>query len=269
MFPISDDNPEPGVPIVTWGLIGLCVAAYLWEASLPEAVLEQAILAYGAVPSVLFGYAPPADLLGVPVWATAVSSMFLHGGFLHLAGNMLYLYIFGDNVELAMGRVRFFLFYVICGVLAVLAHGMLAPRSDVPLVGASGAISGVLGAYLLLQPHGRVRVLFTLFPLPVFRVFTISAFWVLGVWFGLQLISALSSPVEGGGVAFWAHVGGFVAGLGLVVVFKRNDVALLAPATASEARAEKQGPWGVAQAEQRPSDDREKSPEKPRRGPWG
>jgi membrane associated rhomboid family serine protease len=155
--------------------------------------------------------------------------MFLHGGWMHLIGNMLYLWIFGNNVEDAMGHVKFVVFYVVCGILAATSHALTDPSSAVPMVGASGAISGVLGAYLLLYPHARVMVLI---PLGIFaRVMYVPAGFVLGFWFVLQLLSGgMSLGQGGGGVAWFAHVGGFVAGMALIGLFKRPNVRFFAPA---------------------------------------
>lgn len=152
-----------------------------------------------------------------PIYLTILSAMFMHGGLMHLFGNMLYLWIFGDNIEDRMGRARFLAFYLVCGVAAVFAQALPAPEARVPMVGASGAISGVLGAYLLFFPNARVLVLVPIgFILKVIRL---PAIWVLGLWFGIQLISSLLAPAGEGGVAFRAHLGGFIAGLVLARVF--------------------------------------------------
>ena len=246
MFPISDDNPEPGVPFVTWTIIAICTGVFFLQASLGPSEAELAVYQFGLIPGVLFGTTEMTNA-PVPAWATLFSSMFMHGGLAHLAGNMLYLWIFGDNVELAMGRMRFVLFYLATGIAAALAHSFLVPASTVPLVGASGAISGVLGAYLLLYPRGRVRVLFLPFPIIILRTFYVPALLVLGLWFVIQVVSGLASPVEEAGVAFWAHVGGFVAGMVLVPFFKRSDVPLFHPAQPRvfDARTgARRGPWG-------------------------
>jgi membrane associated rhomboid family serine protease len=150
--------------------------------------------------------------------------MFLHGGFMHLAGNMLYLWIFGNNVEDSMGYVRFIIFYLLCGVAAVAGQTLQNPDSQIPMIGASGAISGVLGAYLLLYPHARVLVFI---PLGFFsQLIRLPAGWVLGLWFAIQILSSALSNSEGGGVAWFAHIGGFVAGLALIPLFKYNKVKL-------------------------------------------
>jgi membrane associated rhomboid family serine protease len=229
MFPISDDNPVRRPPIVTWALIAACVAAFLWQLSLGP-LGDQFIFALGVIPASLFGYGElPPELRLVPPWATIFTSMFLHGGFLHLGGNMLYLWIFGNNVEDSMTRPRYLIFYLLCGVAAALAQSFYAPQSEVPMVGASGAIAGVLGSYLIMHPRANVRVAIVFF---VFvRIINMPAMLVLGAWFVLQIVSGAAVPMteEGGGVAFWAHIGGFVAGMALTPFFKRRSVHLLEP----------------------------------------
>ncbi|MGX1198687.1 rhomboid family intramembrane serine protease [Parvibaculum sp. MBR-TMA-1.3b-4.2] len=252
MFPISDDNSRPGTPYVTWGLIGACVLVFLWELSLTDKALEAAFYRYGAVAAQLTGAglqgagAMPAHVSAD--WSTLVTSMFLHGGLAHIAGNMLYLWIFGDNVELAMGRVRFILFYLACGIVAALAQIWMSPTSAFPLIGASGAISGVLGAYLMLYPYGRVRVLILPFPIIILRVIEVPAMLVLGFWFVLQLLSGIFSNPAEPGVAFAAHVGGFLAGMVLVLVARQPGVPLFErPRPRSpwdRRRGGRRGPWG-------------------------
>lgn len=225
MIPLHDDNPTELKPVLTVTLIVACVLVFLWQLSL-GAAMERAVYALGVTPAVLFGTAqlPPA-LAIVPPEATLLTSMFLHGNFMHLAGNMLYLWIFGNNVEDAMGHGRFIAFYVLCGVAAALAQALPNPASTVPMIGASGAISGVLGAYLLLYPHARVLVGI---PLGFFlHTVRLPAAWVLAFWFVFQLLnSLLAAPAEGGGVAWGAHVGGFVAGMALVPLFRRRGIRL-------------------------------------------
>ena len=228
MIPLRDDNPSSITPIVSWVLIGVCVLAFLWQVSLGPRDGQVAVYALGVIPAILFeGARLPPELVMVPPLATVFTSMFLHGGWMHLIGNMLYLWIFGDNVEDSMGHGRFAAFYVLCGVAAVLAQSLPDTHSQVPMIGASGAISGVLGAYLLLYPHARVLVLI---PLGFFsQIVYLRAGIVLGLWFALQLFNSLMTPPGGGGVAFGAHIGGFVAGLALIPVFKRRNVRLLHP----------------------------------------
>lgn len=226
MIPLHDDNPTRIKPLVTIGLIVVCVLVFLWQKSLGPR-FDQAMFSLGAIPAVIFGSKVlPAQLDIVPPWTTVLTSMFMHGGWLHLIGNMLYLWIFGNNVEDAMGHVRFVVFYILCGVVAFLAQSLPAPESTIPMVGASGAISGVLGAYLLLYPHARVLVVI---PLGLFLYTTrLPASWVLAFWFVLQIISSAVSASEQGGVAFGAHIGGFVAGIALIPLFKHKSQPLFA-----------------------------------------
>ncbi len=200
MFPIRDHNPSQKTPLVTYALIAANVAVYLWMFPLfgDDRALYAVFSVWGIVPRV-------AD----PV--TYVTSMFIHGGFMHLAGNMLFLWIFGDNMEDEMGHAPFLGFYLLGGITAGVAQTLVDPSSPVPLVGASGAIAGVMGGYLLLFPRARVDVLFIF--VIFFRIFPIPAWIVLGIWFAIQLFSGASVPTAQGGVAYWAHVGGFAAGL--------------------------------------------------------
>ena len=221
MIPLRDENPIRIVPFVTWAVLAACVVAFLVQVSLGAPGFNRMIFGLGVIPAVLFGHAYlPPEIALVPPAATVVTSMFLHGGWLHLAGNMLYLWIFADNIEDRMGHLRFLVFYLACGVAAAFAQAMPAPQSVVPMVGASGAISGVLGAYLLLFPRARVLVLVPFgFVLQVIRL---PAVWVLGLWFLVQLLSSLAAPEGEGGVAFRAHLGGFVAGLLLAPLLLRG-----------------------------------------------
>ena len=229
MIPLHDDNPAHTTPLVTVGLIALCTLVYLYQASLPPHPGELFVYRFGAIPATVFGQAAlPAELHGAAPIVALITSMFLHGGWMHLIGNMLYLWIFGDNVEDAMGHGRFIVFYVVCGILAVFSHAVTDPLSTVPMVGASGAISGVLGAYLLLFPRAQVLVLI---PLGLYaRTMYVPAALVLGLWFVMQVLSGgMSVGRSGGGVAFFAHVGGFLAGMGLIGFFKRADVHFFSP----------------------------------------
>jgi len=220
MIPLRDDNPVRSRPVVTVALIVLCTLVFLWQLSLSANGQQQAAYLFGLIPAVLFGN---AQLEGqwIPAGATIITSLFLHGGWLHLIGNMLYLWIFGDNIEDRLGRGRFLVFYLVCGVVAALGQGVADPRSEVPMIGASGAISGVLGAYLVLYPRAKVLVLL---PLLIFvTTVRVPALVVLGIWFAGQLLSSLvAAPGSGGGVAFAAHVGGFVAGVVLIRLFLRD-----------------------------------------------
>jgi len=228
MIPLRDDNPSGTPPIVTIAFIVLCVLVFLWQLSFGAEGGQRIVYALGVVPAVLLGQGQlPPDLSLVSPWMTIFTSMFMHGGWMHLIGNMLYLWIFGDNVEDAMGHGRFVVFYLLCGSAAVFAQALPEPSSIVPMVGASGAISGVLGAYLLLYPHARVLVVipfgFYLHPM------RIPAGLVLVLWFGLQLLSNLMAQPGQGGVAFRAHIGGFIAGMILIPIFKQRRARLRLP----------------------------------------
>jgi len=219
MIPLRDDNPIRTRPLVTFALIALCTLAFLWQVSLSANGQQQVAYLFGFIPAVLFGN---AQLEGqwIPASTTIITSMFLHGGWLHLIGNMLYLWIFGDNIEDRIGRGRFLVFYLVCGGVAALGQGLADPQSEIPMIGASGAISGVLGAYLVLYPRAKVLVLL---PLLIFiTTVRVPALVVLGIWFAGQLLSSLIAAPGSGGVAFAAHVGGFVAGVVLIRLFLRG-----------------------------------------------
>ncbi len=227
MIPLHDDNPTERPPIVTVTIIVICVLVFLWEVSLGRE-MQRAVIALGVIPATLFGKVQLSpELAVVPPELTIFTSMFMHGGWMHLIGNMLYLWIFGNNVEDAMGHVRFLVFYLLCGVAAVFAQALPDPDSTVPMVGASGAISGVLGAYLLLYPHARVLV-----AIPIgfiLQTVQIPAGFVLGFWFVMQLFSSMAAAGQQGGVAFGAHIGGFIAGMLLVPFFREKRFPLHLP----------------------------------------
>ena len=225
-IPLFDENATSRRPVIVWLIIAACVFAFFWQQSLDGIAAEVAIYQFGFVPAIaLQGETLPAKFIIVPSWATFITSMFLHGGWLHLGGNMLYLWIFGDNVEDSMGRGRFIVFYLLCGALAALAQGVIDPSSQVPMVGASGGIAGVLGAYLMLHPKAAVRCLFIV--IVFFRFVNLPAWLVLGGWIGLQFAAAPQSfSGDGGGVAYIAHIGGFLAGLALIPFFKKSHISL-------------------------------------------
>lgn len=233
MIPISDENPTRLRPVVTWGIIAACVAVFFWQLSFSEAAGEAMFYALGFVPSQFFDRTVTASVLGIPrPWLTPITSMFLHGSFLHLGGNLLYLWIFANNVEDAMGHGRFFVFYLVCGVAAALAEGLVNPQSTLPMVGASGAISGVLAAYVLIYPRARITVII---PLGILLYPTkISAFYVVGFWFVLQILNGLVITPGTPGTAWWAHVGGFTTGILLTPLLS------LFPLFGRHSR----GPWG-------------------------
>ena len=217
MFPIGDDDDaQGGIPIVTWALIALNVLVFFMEIARPEAALQSFIQSWGVVPREYAAGHDIAPLINAPFWFTLFSSMFLHGGWMHLGGNMLYLWIFGDNIERSMGGLKFLIFYLVCGLAASFAHIMFNLGSNMPAVGASGAISGVLGGYLLLFPSNRVRVI------TYGRIASVPAIVVIGFWIVLQFVNGIGSVArtdETAGVAYMAHIGGFVAGLLLVKLF--------------------------------------------------
>jgi membrane associated rhomboid family serine protease len=243
-LPLYDDTPRVTPPVATFGLVAACCAVYLWQAGLPPRAAEDATLAYGMVPAVLFGHvALPDYMRAIPPWMTIFTSMFMHGGLLHLGGNMLYLWIFGRAVEMGLGPVRYVVFYLVCGTVAALTQAQVDPTSHVPMIGASGAIAGVLGAYLVLNPRGNVEVFFWI--IIIFRLIAVPAVFLLGIWFAMQLASALSAAGEPG-VAVWAHVGGFLTGMALVPVFRRPGVRLMHPSRSPAFRLapRRRGPWG-------------------------
>ena len=211
MIPLRDDNPTRTFSFVTLLLIVLNAATFVHELQLPEAHIEAFVYRYGFVPA---------------AWSieTLFTSMFLHGGWQHILGNMLFLWIFGNNIEDAVGHGKFIFFYLLSGVAAAGAQYSMNPDSTVPMIGASGAVSGVLGAYLLLYPRARVTVFIPIWIF--FKLVEVPALVMLIVWFGLQLLSAWYSPPGQAGVAFGAHIGGFVAGLVLILFFKKRRVRL-------------------------------------------
>jgi membrane associated rhomboid family serine protease len=243
--PLYDDTPQLRTPVVTYGIVALCVLVFLWQLGLTPADSRAAVYSLGMVPALLFGYAelPPRLAVVAPYW-TLVTSMFLHGGWMHLIGNMLYLWIFGRGVETALGAPRFAALYLLSGIAAALTQAWMNPAAEVPMIGASGAIAGVLGAYFLLYPRGNVVVFFWL--LIFVRLITVPAIVLLGLWFLLQLVSAAASGEPG--VAFWAHVGGFLAGMALVVLLRPRDTRLLRPSRTTPFSTAlppaRRGPWG-------------------------
>ncbi|MBZ8179122.1 rhomboid family intramembrane serine protease [Oscillatoria salina] len=218
MVPLRDDNPTRITPYITYALIAINIVVFIFELQLTPPALEQFFHLYAVVPREL-----TASLEGinvgqpVPEWLTLFTSQFLHGGFLHVAGNMLFLWIFGNNIEDQLGHIKFIIFYLACGALAALAQWFFSAGSEIPSLGASGAIAGVMGAYVLRFPKAQIL---TLVPLGFFlTTFRIPAVFFLGFWFVQQAfygIASLNAPanigMEGGGVAYWAHAGGFVFG---------------------------------------------------------
>jgi membrane associated rhomboid family serine protease len=210
LFPLSDDSPRRITPIVTWSIIAACFLVFLWQNSLGPKSGEVAIYQYGMIPARLFGVAElRSHYVAIPAWATVLTSMFLHGGWLHLGLNMLFLWVFGGKVEDSMGHSRFLAFYLLYGVAAAIAQAVMSPGSTLPIVGASGAISG------------------------------------LGLWFAAQIASATFSLLSEPGVAVWAHVGGFLTGMLLTTFFRQSSVKLLQPRSSRAFQIERRrGPWG-------------------------
>lgn len=216
MIPFRDDNPVRGIPVVTILLILACMGVYLWQLSLPPQARQAAITLLGFMPGVLFGYATIEGGGWVSPMGSIFTAMFLHGGFLHLAANMIFLWIFGDNVEDRVGRGRFVAFYLICGAIAALSQALPDTRSTMPMIGASGAVSGVLGAYVVLYPKANVLI-----AMPT-RLVRVPAIVMLVLWFAGQLASSLLTAPGAGSVAFTAHVGGFLGGAVLIRWFLRE-----------------------------------------------
>lgn len=248
MIPISDDNPTLHTPVMTWLILGAMFAVWVGVqgGGLNPTALVASVCNLGMVPGELTHRAPVGlaipltDTLACVVdrqWInvfTPLISMFLHGGWGHLLGNALFFWVFGNNIEDSMGPGRFLAFYLLCGLIAAATHVLIQPDSPVPTVGASGAIAGVLGAYLILYPRVRVNMLF------IFFVVGIPAWLVLVYWFGVQLLMAYTTPIRadasGGGVAVWAHIGGFIAGMLLVKVFEDPRLVAMRNAIRQERR---------------------------------
>ena len=222
-LPLHDDNPRIVIrhPWVTWALIVTCCAIFWAEASLMAPQLQHLFYGLGMIPATLTGRAElPAEVYILPPVVTLLTYQFLHGDLLHLVFNMAFVWVFGDNIEDSMGHRRFLVFYLLCGFLAGAAHLVADPASRVPVIGASGAISGILGAYLVLHPRAKVLVVF-------FIPFYLPAYLLLIFWIGFQVYSATHGQAEAAvGVAWWAHIGGFAAGMALIPLFRHKTIAL-------------------------------------------
>mgnify|MGYP001339779324 CR=1 FL=1 len=222
MIPLKDDNPTNTRPIVSYGIIGFCIVIFLAQLGLSEQELRDFTYSYGLIPSVLIGIDQlPDELNKISPIGTIFTSMFMHGGWMHLIGNMLYLWIFADNIEDDLGTLNFIIFYFFSGIGAAMSQVLVDVNSQIPMIGASGAIGGVLGAYLINYPNARVLVLI---PFGFFsQLIKIRSLYVLGFWFVLQFINSfLSSSSGGGGVAYAAHIGGFVTGVILILFFNKS-----------------------------------------------
>ena len=242
MIPIRDTIPSKNPPIGTWILIAVNSVVFIFELMLPDSTLEAFLYYFGIVPA-RYSHPEWAASVGFPLddYWPFITSMFLHGGWLHIIGNMWTLWIFGDNVEDRMGTARFVVFYLLCGMAAGVVHFLTNANSTLPTVGASGAIAGVLGAYFLLFPYSRIIVLLPIFFIPLF--FELPAITYLGIWILSQVFSgtlSLGLPEDVGGVAFWAHVGGFIAGMMLLGLFIKRGRRSVRPLAADE--------WGLEAA---------------------
>lgn len=208
MLPIRDHNPSRRIPYVTYGLIAINIAVFIWQFSMPggERAANQFLVNYA--------FWPQNPVTGQSMTGF-YTHMFLHGGFMHLAGNMLFLWIYGDNMEDELGHVPFAVFYYVSGLAAAYLQYLPAPNSQIPMVGASGAIAGIMGGYLLMFPKARIDIF--VFLIIFIRIIPVPAFIVLGLWMALQVLNGLGSDVNGGGTAYWAHVGGFIAGFILTI----------------------------------------------------
>ena len=221
MIPLKDDNPTSGKPTVTYFIIGICILVFFMQLGSQSYRTGQLFYSYGLIPSVLMGHDQlPMDLYVVPAYLTIFSSMFMHGGFMHLIGNMLYMWIFADNIEDNLGSRNFVIFYLLSGIGAAMAQVLMDTHSQIPMIGASGAIGGVLGAYLINHPNAKVLVLI---PFGFFsQLIKIKALYVLGFWFVLQFINSSMMSSQGGGVAYAAHIGGFVSGIILILFINKK-----------------------------------------------
>ena len=240
MIPLKDDNPTNTRPIISYVIIGFCVVIFLAQLGLSEQELRDFTYSYGLIPSVLIGIDQlPDELNKISPIGTIFTSMFMHGGWMHLIGNMLYLWIFADNIEDDLGTLNFIIFYFFSGIGAAMSQVLVDVNSQIPMIGASGAIGGVLGAYLINYPNARVLVLI---PFGFFsQLIKIRSLYVLGFWFVLQFINSfLSSSSGGGGVAYAAHIGGFITGLVLILFFNKQTKKKVFK---SKTKKTKKGPW--------------------------
>ena len=217
-FPISDDNESGSRPIVCYFIIAVCCFIFLWQSTLPINLNQEAIYNFGVIPAAVLG----SQDSYISPYLTIFTSMFMHGGWMHLIGNMVFLYIFGDNIEDSMGHKKFLIFYLLSGIAAALLQASIDPESNIPMIGASGAIAGILGAYLVLHPKANVNVLFWL--LIFITVIKVPAFIVLSIWIISQFFSV--SMGNEGGIAYFAHIGGFISGCLLIYFFKHSNIRL-------------------------------------------
>ena len=228
-FPFADENPTKNKPLISWSIILVCSIIFLNYVFEQDYTKEMIFLSFGMIPALIFGYSELSDSLNiVPPTFTIITSMFLHGGWMHLIGNMTYLYIFGDNIEETLGKIKFIIFYLLTGSCAALAQALLDPSSTIPMVGASGAIAGILGGYLVLFPRAKIKVFFWF--IIFFKIIKIRAYIVLGGWILIQFLSFNGNDLNSGGIAYAAHIGGFISGIILIYIMKnkkkiRNEIS--------------------------------------------
>ncbi len=211
MIPLKDENPTQTFPFVTISLIVINILVFIYEYTLSQETLKLTIEQFGIVPYYLTHLSYALDPSGIPRFYTLITSAFFHGGILHLAFNMLFLWIFGNNIEDVLGHIKFILFYLLSGIIAGMSQALVTPQSTIPIIGASGAVAGVLGAYLVLYPRARILTLFWFFFF--IRIVRIPTVVFLGFWFLIQILYAGT----GGGVAWFAHIGGFIAGVIMIL----------------------------------------------------
>ena len=238
-LPLFDENPSKNKPAITWIIIISCIAIFVYQLSLPQSLEYKFIYNYSFIPIYLANFNSENYIAPLNPFFTLITSCFLHAGWMHLIGNMLYLWIFGDNVEDSMGKSRFVLFYLLCAVSGSLLQYYSNPYSEIPIIGASGAIAGVLGSYLILYPKANIKVFIWI--IIFIRTVNVPAWIVLSIWILGQFFS-LSNEISsnGGGVAYFAHIGGFIAGLLLTPIMKNKDVSLFNDQLSS--------PWQVSKA---------------------
>ena len=239
MIPLKDDNPTYSTPIITYFIIGICVIVFLLEISSSNYKSGAIFYSWGVIPaSLIHNLQLPDEVYRVPPIITLFTSMFMHCGFMHLIGNMLYMWIFADNIEDGLGKTKFIIFYLLSGIAAALTQVYMNTESTIPMVGASGAIGGVLGAYIVNYPKAKVLVLI---PLGFFsQIVRVPAIFVLGIWFLLQFISSALSGSSGGGVAYGAHIGGFVFGAIAILFFNRRSKRSM---TKKKLKSKTKNPW--------------------------
>lgn len=267
MIPLHDESRTHLTPWVVRAMVLICVAVFFYQLTLIGNAEALFYYQYGLVPASFFGHADlPPEAAFINSWLTLFTTIFVHGGFLHLLGNMLFLWTFGDNIEDSMGHVRFVVFFLLTGAFAAFCHAVWDTQSLSPLVGASGAVSGILGAYILLYPRSRILVGIPLGP--IFLPIRLRAWLLIGIWFGLQIFNVINGGVDGGGTAWLAHIGGFLAGMILLPVFKYRDRKLFSGETAMAlSRTAKPMALKIMRPEQHPGAPTTGSPWK--RGPWG